>query len=170
MTPTGGEQETATFTVTGTITEVGGPIENSYSLVWDGTATESDYTLSEDLGTLTITASTKELKVVSKDGSWTYDGNAHTKQEYTVTYGEESYTVTITGEAATGTATLSTGDVVTITPAEAATITHVAQSDVTNAFSYTVANSSQYANQAKEEGKLTVTPATLTITTGTASK
>ena len=72
VTPTGGTQETATFTVTGTITEVGGPVTNTYSLVWDGTAAESDYSLSEDLGTLEITASTKELKVVSSNGNWTY--------------------------------------------------------------------------------------------------
>ena len=50
------------------------------------------------------------LKVESLDGEWTYDGNAHTKYEYTVTYGSESYTVTIAEGAATGTATLSTGD------------------------------------------------------------
>ena len=54
---------------------------------------------------------------------------------------------------------------VTITPSESATITHVAESDVTNAFSYEVANGDQYANKAKEEGALTVTPAVLTIVT-----
>ena len=169
VTPTGGEQETATFTVTGMITEVG-EVVNTYSLVWDGTAVQSDYALSEDLGTLTIIASTEELKVVSKDGSWTYDGNAHTKHEYTVTYGEETYNVTIAEGETTGTATLSTGDVVTITPAASATITHVAESDVTNAFTYTVDHSSQYANQTKTEGKLTVTPAILTIVTESGEK
>ena len=81
VTPTGGEQKTAMCTVTGTITEVGGPVTNSYSLVWDGTATESDYTLSENLGTLTITQNETELKIASSDDSNTYDGNAHTKYE-----------------------------------------------------------------------------------------
>ena len=31
--------------------------------------------------------------MVSKDGSFEYDGAAHTKYEYTVTYGDETYTV-----------------------------------------------------------------------------
>jgi len=157
-------EETATFTVTGTITEVGGPVDNTYSLVWDGTAVESDYELDETIGTLTVTASTKELKVESADGSWTYDGSEHVKHEYTVTYGTESYDVTIAEGAETGTATLSTGDVVTITPAASAKVTHVADGTVANAFTYEVTHSDQYANQAKAEGELTVTPAAVTIT------
>ena len=169
VTPTGGEQETATFKVTGSQTEVG-KSNNTYTLTWDGTALESDYTLDETIGELEVTVSTKELKVVSVDGSWTYDGNAHTKYEYTVTYGTESYTATVAEDAAVATATLSTGDVVTITPAEAATITHVAETTVDNAFRYTVENSDQYSNQDKEEGTLTITPATLTIVTEGATK
>ena len=156
--------ETATFKVTGSQTEVG-KSNNTYSLTWDGTAVESDYELDEDIGELEVTASTKELKVVSADGEWTYDGTTHTKYEYTVTYGDESYPVTIAEGETTGTATLSTGDTVTITPDAGAKITHVAESDVDNAFSYEVTHSTQYSNQAKEEGALTVTPATLTIVT-----
>ena len=108
--------------------------------------------------------------IKSLDGEWEYDGTAHTKYEYTVTYGDESYSVSIASGAATGTATLSTGDVVTITPAATATITHVAETTVTNAFSYTVDHSDQYSSQEKTEGKLTVTAVTLTIKTESASK
>ena len=47
--------ETATFTVTGSQTEEG-VSENTYSLVFDGTAEEGNYIIVEKLGTLTVTA------------------------------------------------------------------------------------------------------------------
>ena len=77
VTPTGGAQETATFKVTGSQTEVG-KSNNTYTLTWDGTAAKSDYTLAETIGELEVKKSTKELKVESLDGEWTYDGDAHT--------------------------------------------------------------------------------------------
>ena len=49
--------ETVSFATTGTITNVG-TATNSYSLVWDQTAKETNYTVSENLGTLTVTAPT----------------------------------------------------------------------------------------------------------------
>ncbi len=47
-------EETATFTTTGSQTEVGNS-ENTYTLTWDGTAEKTNYTVSESLGTLTVT-------------------------------------------------------------------------------------------------------------------
>lgn len=47
--------ETVSFATTGTITNVG-TATNSYSLVWDQTAKATNYTVSENLGTLTVTA------------------------------------------------------------------------------------------------------------------
>ena len=46
--------ETATFVTTGSQTEVGNS-ENTYTLTWDGTAEKTNYTVSESLGTLTVT-------------------------------------------------------------------------------------------------------------------
>ncbi|MGN0070919.1 MAG: hypothetical protein ACI361_03655 [Atopobiaceae bacterium] len=46
--------ETASFRATGSQT-LPGQSENSYELLWDGTAQESDYTVAEELGTLTVT-------------------------------------------------------------------------------------------------------------------
>ena len=48
------EGETATFTTTGSQTEVGNS-KNTYNLTWDGTAKETNYTVSESLGTLIVT-------------------------------------------------------------------------------------------------------------------
>lgn len=45
--------ETVTFKTTGTQTEVGSS-KNTYSLLWDGTAKESNYKLIEKVGTLTV--------------------------------------------------------------------------------------------------------------------
>ena len=166
--------ETYKLEATGSQTEVG-ESDNTYEMTWaaDGnyyTAKAINYSVTANLGTLKVTASTKQLKVESESGSFTYDGQAHSKYEYTVTYGEETYTVKIADGETTGTATLSTGDVVTITPAESASITHVAESEVANAFSYSVTHSDQYANQTKTEGKLSINPATLTVTTPDAEK
>ncbi len=47
--------ETATFVTTGSQTEVG-ESDNTYTLTWDGTAKESNYTISKSVGTLKVTA------------------------------------------------------------------------------------------------------------------
>ena len=47
-------KETATFKTTGSQTEVG-ESKNTYTLTWDGTAKESNYTISESVGTLKVT-------------------------------------------------------------------------------------------------------------------
>ncbi|MDD2588016.1 MAG: MBG domain-containing protein, partial [Atopobiaceae bacterium] len=47
--------ETATFSTTGTQTEAGSST-NTYALTWDGSAKASNYTVTETLGTLTVTA------------------------------------------------------------------------------------------------------------------
>ncbi|MBR3314178.1 MAG: hypothetical protein IKG18_08580 [Atopobiaceae bacterium] len=47
--------ETVTFTVTGTQTEVGSS-PNTYTLTWDGTAREGNYEIDERVGTLTVNA------------------------------------------------------------------------------------------------------------------
>lgn len=70
--------ETATFTVTGSQTDVGSS-SNTYSLTWDGTASESNYTIaSEVLGTLTVTQpAAGDLKAEVVATGWIYDGTFH---------------------------------------------------------------------------------------------
>ncbi|WP_455138791.1 MBG domain-containing protein, partial [Thermophilibacter sp.] len=48
------EGETYTFTTTGSQTEVGSST-NTYAIDWNGTAKQSNYTVAENLGTLTVT-------------------------------------------------------------------------------------------------------------------
>ena len=79
--------ETATVTATGTITEVGSTV-NTYTIDW-GTASPSNYTVSEDLGTLQVTAAapTPEpygpVTLTSASASKTYDGTALTADSFT---------------------------------------------------------------------------------------
>ena len=47
-------EETATFVTTGSQTEVGNS-KNTYTLTWDGTAKETNYTVSDSVGTLEVT-------------------------------------------------------------------------------------------------------------------
>ena len=118
--------ETATFTTTGSQTKAGSS-ENTYSLTWDKTAKESNYTVSKTLGTLTVTEQSitpdpekpESYKGVTVNNpsnvvysgveqKWTpavadKDGNAlKAGTDYTVSYSEDTknvgeVTVTITG-------------------------------------------------------------------------
>ncbi len=119
---------------------------------------------------LPATTFAETLKVSSDSGSWTYDGNSHVKHEYTVYYGSETYGVVIAEGADFGTATLSTGDVVTITPDAGAAITHVSETTVDNAFTWTVDNESTYTKGTDTVGKLTIMPRSVTLTSASDSK
>ena len=87
-----------------------------------------------------------------------------------MTYGEESGKATLNEETGKYEYKLSTGDVVTITPAAAAKITHVAEGEVDNAFTWSVANEDYYTKGEDTVGTLTVSPATLTIVTDSGEK
>ncbi|MDO5436309.1 MAG: hypothetical protein Q4G19_08060, partial [Clostridia bacterium] len=67
--------ETATFTVTGEQTDAG-ESDNTYSLVFDQTAKESNYTVTDTIGTLTVTKRTVIL--TSGSARKAYDGEALT--------------------------------------------------------------------------------------------
>ena len=131
----------------------------------DGSNSTGNYTI-EVTGKLTITANDDGLSVKSGSYTWTYDGQSHTYQYYTVIYGETS----ITGTEGQNRFTLSTGDTVSITPKDSAKITHVSDGQITNAFDYTVTNSTSYSNQSKSEGTLKVTPAAVTLKSESGSK
>ena len=114
--------ETVTFTVTGSQTDVGSST-NTYSLVW-GTAKETNYSLTEKLGTLTVTAQSITPPVnpndpngylgvkVDSPADHVYDGAEHKwaptvtdkdgkplteNEDYTVSYGKTDFT-NVTGD------------------------------------------------------------------------
>ena len=69
-------EESVTVKITGTQTPVG-KSDNTYTITW-GDVASTDYKVTDTVGELEVKTSTKELKVESADGEWTYDGNAHT--------------------------------------------------------------------------------------------
>ncbi len=145
--------ETATFTTTGSQTEVGSS-SNTYSIEWNETAKSSNYQISKTVGTLTVTENENEIVVTTKHSSYTYDGLAH-GTEVTVSDLPKGYSL----EKATSSATAT--DVTTAIEATCDTlvIKNAEGKDVTNNLKIT-----------KVPGSITITPATLTVTTPSANK
>ena len=146
-------EETATFTTTGSQTEVGNS-KNAYSIKWNGTAKSTNYQISETVGTLTVTETENEIVVTTKHSTYTYDGLAH-GTEVTVSALPTGYSL----EKATSSATAT--DVTTAIEATCDTlvIKNAEGKDVTNKLKIT-----------KVPGSITITPATLTVTTPSANK
>ena len=113
--------ETATFATTGSQTEVGNS-KNTYTLTWDGTAKETNYTVSDSVGTLEVTKQSivpdpdnpESYKDVTIDdlSDATYDGKEHKWSpvvtdkdgnelkegtDYEVSYNKDDFT-NVTGE------------------------------------------------------------------------
>ena len=146
-------KETATFTTTGSQTEVGSS-SNTYSIEWNGTAKSSNYQISKTVGTLTVTENENEIVVTAKHSSYTYDGLAH-GTEVTVSDLPKGYSLEKAASSATAT------DVTTAIDATCDTlvIKNAEGKDVTNNLKIT-----------KVPGSITITPATLTVTTPSANK
>ena len=82
-----GDEGLADVTVTGSQIRVGSSPNTITGHTLKDNTNPDNYDISYVPGTLEVTKSTKELKVTSADGEWTYDGAAHTNKTYTVTYG-----------------------------------------------------------------------------------
>ena len=124
-----------------------------------------NYEITYVRGTLEIRKNETEIKVTANNGEWVYDGKQHSDSGYTVTYGNESYTVKA-GESAT----LSTGDKVT-----AVVKGQVKDVDDTKAgnneiVEWSVENRDFYNNVKAENGTLTITPRKVTLTSDSDSK
>lgn len=155
-------------TVTGTITKVGSADnEPSNAVIKNGDekVVTDNYDITYKKGTLTITASEKTLTVTANSQSWTYDGASHSNGGYTVTYGEETYTV-----EAGKSATLSTGDKVTATIT--ASVKDVSDTSTGNnkIAELKVENAGEYATITQNNGTLTINTRPVTLTSESASK
>ena len=71
--------ETAAFATTGTATEVNAPdgTPNTYRIDWTGTAKQSNYTVVESIGTLTVTEYAGSVVVTTVGGEFLYNGDLH---------------------------------------------------------------------------------------------
>ena len=158
------EGEVSGIKATGSITYYG-EVDNDIKYTKEAGYKDSNYIVTPEIGKLGITRNSKELKVVANSGTWEYDGKFHADGGYTVTFGEESYTV-----AAGESAKLSTGD--TVTAIITKQVKNVADSaDGNNAIvTLTIDNAAQYANVSQANGTLTITAKPLTITADSAEK
>lgn len=158
------EGEVSGIKATGSITYYG-EVDNDIKYTKEAGYKDSNYIVTSEIGKLGITRSSKELKVVANSGTWEYDGKFHADGGYTVTFGEESYTV-----AAGESAKLSTGD--TVTAIITKQVKNVAGSAGGNnaIVTLTIDNTAQYANVSQANGTLTITAKPLTITADSAEK
>ncbi|MCI5903508.1 MAG: hypothetical protein MRZ74_13455 [Blautia sp.] len=148
------KEETAAFATTGSQTEVGNS-KNTYSINWDGSAAESDYTVSATVGTLTVTEYAGEITVTTTGGTFTYDGEAH-GATVSVSTLPKGYTL----ETATSDDTAThVADGTVEANCDTLVIRNAAGEDVTSKL-----------NIKYVDGSITITPATLTVETQSASK
>jgi hypothetical protein len=161
--------ETATVTGTGTITEVGSTT-NTVSIEW-GTAKETNYTVTEEPGTLTITESDADVILTAPSDSKEYDGTPLTADGT----GEKKVTATGLPEGFTVEAT-ATGSITNVedNPKADADGTITGNNVVNDGWIIRDASgadkTANFPNVAKVKGVLTITPKELTVTTGSDSK
>ena len=150
--------ESAPFATTGSQTLVGSSA-NTYAIDWaaeGATAKQSNYVVSEELGTLTVTETTDEIVATPASYTGVYDGTAH-GVTVTVTGLPKGYSVKSAISYAQ--ATDVTGDAPVVANVDELVIVNAQGEDVT-------AN----LNVQKGTGTIAITPATLTVTTPSASK
>ena len=144
--------ESAAVTATGSITEVGSAI-NTYSISWD-TADSSNYTVSESVGTLRVTAPMSAVTLTAASAEKTYDGTALTDSSVTAEGLPSGFTVStnVSGSRTDVGSSDNTIDSYTIYDADG--------NDVTE----------QFPNVTTRKGTLKVTPKEITISTGSDEK
>ena len=158
-----------TMTADSTITDVG--TQPNVIATVDGVAVTTgqqtaigNYLVTTVNGTLEITKDQAEIVISSASNEWTYDGENHTDETYTVTYNGE----VIEPEEDGVTFILPNGDVIVITPT-AEGVTDVADNaEDNNTFTYTVMRgdvdtSGNYENLTADPGTLTIDPRPVTV-------
>ncbi len=147
------EGETAEVTATGTQTEVGSS-DNTYSIEW-GSAKAANYSISENLGTLTVIENDAEVTLTAASDSKKYDGTELTAAKVTASGLPSGFTVDATADG---------------------TITDAGTVDNNVADGYVIKNSAgedrtaSFTNVKRVSGTLTVEPKEVSITTGSAEK
>ncbi len=151
--------ETYGLEVTGTVTEVGSE-PNGYGITWAAkgntyTAKADNYTVVENLGTLTVTANGAEIVFAAESGEKVYDGEALSNPKVNVSGLPAGFTAEATAKGSQKDAGESVNTV---------------------ASGYVIKNAegdnktANFTNIKIEDGLLTVTKAPLTISTGSAKK
>ena len=127
----------------------------------DATVSDGAFNMPANPVELVGSWSTKALEISSSTRSWIYDGQYHTDEVYTVTYGGTTvFPVDENGKVFH----LPTGDTLTITP----TTTGVRDVDPTynqnNTFSYSLENAETYTDVTTHFGTLSIIPREVVVT------
>ena len=144
---------------TGSVTTISeGEVTNTIIFKTTSDYRAANYSITKVEGTLQITGTDDPITITSADGEWTYDGEEHSKDVYTVVFGSNTVTADATGLKFE----LLSGDTLRITPSASRLITNVGS--IENAFTYTIDNSGAYVGTiTPTAGTLTVTPAAVTV-------
>ena len=151
--------ESVSITATGSVTEIGSA-ENTCEISWDG-AKEDNYTVTRDLGTLTVTANDAEITLTAPSASKVYDGESLTADGT-----DENNKVVVSG--------LPEGFTVEATASGARKNAGESKNTVDDGYVIRDAEgkdkTKNFTNVVTEDGTLTVIPKAVTISTGSASK
>ena len=148
-----------TATVAGSITYPSqSPVKNEVTSHTFTAGRADNYTVSYADGQLTMTyGEAQAITVTADNGSWTYDGNAHAQDSYTVKIGDGKPQPV----GAAGVYTFANGDVLTVVVE--GSVTNVAEGEVTNAItSLTITNQGEDVSGAysitRNNGTLKINP------------
>ncbi len=156
------EGEVSDIRATGSVTTVAqGLVTNTITYTAGVSFKEENYTITKNEGTLRIAQVTAVLEITSSTKSWTYDGQLHKDEVYTVAFDGSTFVASPDGTVCI--VTLPTGDNVTITPTSGGIIEYSAEG-VKNYFTYELENADCYANVTINLGTLTINPKSVTIT------
>jgi len=155
-------------TVTGSQTEVDSSANVASNAVVKNNETDvtANYNIKYVDGTLKVTQSTKAIVITSSTNSWTYDGNNHKDEVYTLTFDGVAVTADSTGKVFT----LPTGDTITITPTSAGVKNVADNASNNNTYTYVLENANYYSNVTANYGTLTIGQKAVTVTANNASK
>ena len=145
----------------GSVTTVAeGEVTNTITYTKNSSFKADNYTITKNEGKLKITASTKAIVITSSTKSWTYDGQTHTDEIYSVTYGGSD----VPADDSTGKIfTLSTGDTITITATAEGVKYYDAGYSENNTFTYVLTNAGSYSNVTASAGTLSIDKCLVTI-------
>ena len=159
--------EVSDIKATGSVTTVAEGEKTNTIVYTEGANFKADnYTITKDEGKLKITASEAALVITSSTKSWTYDGETHKDEVYTVTYDGAAATADSTGKVFT----LSTGDKVTITATAAGVKDYDASYSENNTYTYEVENASSYSSVTTSTGTLSIEKREVTLTSESGEK
>ncbi len=156
------EGEVSDIRATGSVTTVAqGLVTNTITYTAGVSFKEENYTITKNEGTLRIEQIAIPLVIASSTKRWTYDGQLHKDEVYTVTF--DGISIETSSNGTVYTVTLPTGDKVTITPTSGGIIEYSSEG-VKNYFTYELENADCYANVTINLGTLTINPKAVTIT------